>query len=724
MKIRILLIVGLFALAFTPLLVFMGLNLPRVLAHFRVAEENRQLLVIQKNAGEIAMEMKWRQESLRALSFNAGVVDLVRHTSGDIPRQVLRRRVGKMVAKWYQENPEVLAMRLFDRQGLEQYVMQRGSDGVLAVLPEREANPTRIPSLIALADQYSDSEVFSIGLNFVDGIGDEQYPVMQLGVGLVNMGEVVGVACLYLNISPMLQRYSGSLLQYSTDEHKYVPFTASVSSADNIYFPIETDLIEPRLVKDRDGQPQALIPFFVDGHLHDNVFLAYPINAGNTMVWVQKWQRQMIFLLGLVFLGVCLVAMKLSAVIDAFAQELFAAFHALLHNQTPLAFSWSGPKELKSLSRDLNSLSQQYIESLKAQEEMRLEIRKMERQLRQSQKMKALGLLAGGVAHDLNNILSGIISYPQLLLLQLPKDSELRAPIVEIQRSGERAAAVVADLLTVARGVASKKEQCELNWLCREYLESPECVVLKKHHPQVSCVSRFAPEELPVFCSPVHVKKALMNLVTNAAESIKEGGEIVISTRREQRGGKKGQKTGMLPIDYGVLQIQDNGPGIAEKDIEHIFEPFYSKKKMGRSGTGLGLTVVWNTMHDHDGEVQVTSSAAGGTCFELFFPLSQGGATGYVMKAEELDLQGNGERILVIDDEAQQRDLAVRILSVYGYQAESVASGEEAVEFVKHQESDLLLLDMIMDPGINGYETYRQILEIRPQQKAILVSGF
>ncbi|MBU0943980.1 MAG: response regulator [Proteobacteria bacterium] len=724
MRIRTLLIVGLIGLAFIPLLVSLSLNFPRVLTQFRIAEENRQLLLIQGNTREIGMEMKWYQDSLRILSFSPGAVELVSNTARFFPRRIVERRVGEMMVNWYQENPEVLSIRLFDRQGQECYALRRGSDGLLAVPPESDQSIDSLSSPIALADQHPEGGVFYSGFEWIEGVGGGMSPVVRLAVGLLDQGKAVGEACLYLDLSSLIKRYAGCLIQYNQEKQQATPLTAPGSFGADIELPPGADLVESRMITDRAGQSWALIPLFGSGHFPEHVLLVHPLKTGNTMVWVQKWRREMIILFSFLLLLVCLLAMKLAAVIDASFQELFRAVHSLLHKQQPLALSWSGPREVKSLSRNLNSLSQQYIESLRSQEKMMLETQKMERELRQSQKMKALGLLAGGVAHDLNNILSGIVSYPQLLLLQLSEDSELRTPIVEIQRSGERAAAVVADLLTVARGVASKKEWCDLNALTREYLESPECVVLQKNYAEVFWSRQFCPEELPVICSPVHVKKALMNLVTNAVESVKEGGQIVVSTRREQRVAEEGQETGLLVSDYAVLQVHDNGPGIEEKDLEHIFEPFYSKKKMGRSGTGIGLTVVWNTMSDHDGQVKVSSNEEG-SCFELYFPSYQGGERGQqVIRAAAEDLQGNGESILVIDDEPQQRDLATRILGVYGYRVESVASGEEAVEFLRHQACDLLLLDMIMDPGLNGYETYRQILQIRPQQMAIIVSGF
>ena len=721
MKIRTLLIIGLFSLAFTPLLLFVGLNMPRVLAQFNAAEENRQLLLIQGNAREIFMTMKWQQNSMKALSFNIGAVELVSKTSTNFPEQVIRKRLQKMVVQWYQDNPEVLAIRLFDRQGMEHFAVRRNADNLLTEFCE--SNNNTIPSpLIALAELHSKGEVFNAGFECIKDQDGGQRLVMRMGVGLQNEGKTVGAACLYFDLSSLLDQYAGYLIQYNREMRQYTPVNDPDKAVD-LEFPIESYPVNPIMVKDTNKKFWALIPFYADGHIHENVILVYPPEMGSTMIWVEKWRKQVLILFGLVLLTVCLIAVKLSSLIDCFLKELLASFQALLRKQQPVDLSWSRPEEMVHLSRDLNDLSKQYIESLRSQEVMTLETQKMENELRQSQKMKALGLLAGGVAHDLNNILSGIVSYPELLLLQLPGDSKLRHPIQQIQESGVRAAAVVADLLTVARGVASKKTSDDLNTLVSDYLGSPECKVLLTNHPDVSCCSDLFAGHLPLFCSPVHVKKVIMNLVTNGIESIRDNGQVIVSTRREQQIGQEWLETDQSTTGYAVLQVQDNGPGIEQKDLEHIFEPFYSKKQMGRSGTGLGLTVVWNTMNDHEGQVKVTSNEKG-TCFELFFPLHQSEEIDSVTPQVEQDMQGNGEHILVIDDEAQQRDLAARILSVYGYQVETASSGEEAVALMTNHDADLLLLDMIMDPGINGHETYRRILEIHPQQKAIIVSGF
>ncbi|MFW2365807.1 MAG: response regulator, partial [Desulforhopalus sp.] len=152
-------------------------------------------------------------------------------------------------------------------------------------------------------------------------------------------------------------------------------------------------------------------------------------------------------------------------------------------------------------------------------------------------------------------------------------------------------------------------------------------------------------------------------------------------------------------------------------------EPFYTKKFMGRSGTGLGLAVVWNVVQDHNGFIDV-STTTHGTKFDLFFPLTREEITKKDLSVPVDDLQGKGERILVIDDIKSQREITCRMLDAFNYVTDSAASGEQAVEYLRKNRVDLIVLDMIMEPGINGCETYQRILEVVPGQKAIIVSGF
>jgi PAS domain S-box-containing protein len=348
----------------------------------------------------------------------------------------------------------------------------------------------------------------------------------------------------------------------------------------------------------------------------------------------------------------------------------------------------------------------------------------LKERLVRSQKMESLGLLAGGVAHDLNNVLSGIVSYPDLLLMDLPEDSRLRKPILTIQKSGQKAAAIVEDLLTLARRGVSVTEVLNLNDIILDYLNSNEYHQLLNYYPALSIEKNFENALLNIKGSPIHLKKAIMNLVSNAAEAQPSGGKIVISTHNEYVDVSIKKYEEIIEGDYAVLEISDNGIGIANEDLSRIFEPFYSKKVMGRSGTGLGMSVVWGSIQDHNGYINIESKEGEGTTFYLYFPVTREKP----LKEKEFilieDYMGNNESILVVDDIEEQREIATGLLSRLNYSVSAVSSGEAALEYLKTNTADLLLLDMIMDPGVDGLDTFKKIIKYRPQQKAIIASGF
>jgi signal transduction histidine kinase/ActR/RegA family two-component response regulator len=350
-------------------------------------------------------------------------------------------------------------------------------------------------------------------------------------------------------------------------------------------------------------------------------------------------------------------------------------------------------------------------------------LRKSEEKLTRAKKMEALGLLAGGVAHDLNNVLSGIVSYPELLLLDLPKESKLRKPIETIQETGHRATAIVQDLLTVARGIAIAKEPLNLNAMVENFLLSPEFEKLNRFHPTVTIKTNLDTDLFNISGSDAHLGKVVMNLVSNAAEAIEGSGDVIISTLNRYVDRPIRGYDDVNVGEYGVLSVSDGGPGISPDDLERIFEPFYTKKVMGRSGTGLGLAVVWNVVQDLKGYLDVISDE-NGTTFELYFPTTREEVSDKDLSIPIKDYQGDGEKVLVVDDVESQREIACEMLNILGYKAKAVSSGEEAVEYLKENTVDLILLDMIMAPGINGRETYERILKIHPNQKAVIASGF
>ncbi len=344
--------------------------------------------------------------------------------------------------------------------------------------------------------------------------------------------------------------------------------------------------------------------------------------------------------------------------------------------------------------------------------------------LRRAEKMEALGTLAGGVAHDLNNVLGGIVSYPDLLLMDIPEDSPLKNPIETIKKSGEKAAAIVQDLLTLARRGISIMKPLNLNRIVETYLSSPEHAQILSYYPGVKIKVSLEDDLMDCKGSSVHLSKMVMNLISNAVEAMPDGGDIFI---------RSGNRYVDRPIEgyeeikegeYAVLEITDNGVGIDKKDMERIFEPFYTKKIMGRSGTGLGMAVVWGTVKDHNGYIEINSSPGMGTAFTIYLPVTREGIAAETSEVDIDKYRGNNETVLIVDDVDIQREIAERILGKLGYKAVSLSSGEEAVEYLQHNRVDLVILDMIMEPNMNGLETYKEIIKIHPGQKAVIASGY
>jgi PAS domain S-box-containing protein len=347
----------------------------------------------------------------------------------------------------------------------------------------------------------------------------------------------------------------------------------------------------------------------------------------------------------------------------------------------------------------------------------------LEAKLENARKLESLGTLAGGVAHDLNNILSGITSYPDLLLLDIDADSPLREPLLTIKNSGLKAAEIVQDLLTLARRGVAIKKPLSLNQVIGDFLASPEYRRLVGEASNVDLQTDLGGGIFNILGSAAHISKTVMNLVANAIEAMPAGGRVSMSTRDHYLDQPHVGFEVVPEGEYVVLAVSDTGIGMPAAELSMIFEPFYTKKVLGRSGTGLGMSVVWGTVKDHDGFIDIATQEGSGTRFTLYFPASR----------EEIesprsiyieDYFGKGESILIIDDARAQRALTARMMQRLGYAVTTAASGEEAVALINAGSYDLLILDMIMPPGMDGLETYQRIIDIVPDQRAIIASGY
>ena len=365
-----------------------------------------------------------------------------------------------------------------------------------------------------------------------------------------------------------------------------------------------------------------------------------------------------------------------------------------------------------------------FVRDITSQKQAVEEKRNLQERLNRAEKMEALGTLAGGVAHDLNNVLGIVVGYAELTLDSVDKESPLRHGLVNIFNGGQKAAAIVDDLLTLARRGVPVSSILNLNTIIANSQKSPELDNLLSQHPSVKIKTDLDPDLLNISGSSVHLGKSLYNLISNASEAMTKGGTLTIKTTNQYLDQPISGYDKIHEGDYVVLSVSDTGEGISESDMKRIFEPFYTKKIMGRSGTGLGLAVVWGTVKDHNGYINVHSEEGKGSTFTLYFPVTREEIPTEAATVAISEYMGQGESILIVDDIKEQRDLATDMLSKLNHKVSSVSSGEEAIKYLKDNQPDLIVLDMIMEPGMDGLDTYKSILKINPGQKVIIVSGF
>ncbi|MBF0509599.1 MAG: response regulator [Deltaproteobacteria bacterium] len=346
--------------------------------------------------------------------------------------------------------------------------------------------------------------------------------------------------------------------------------------------------------------------------------------------------------------------------------------------------------------------------------------RKLRAQLFQAQKMEAVGTLAGGVAHDFNNLIQAIKGYTQLLLLDKKNDDPEHEELTAIEQAARRAAELTQQLLTFSRKVEHKFRPVDLNQEVRQVKK-----LLSRTISKMIAIDLELAEDLKIAnADPAQIEQVLMNLAINAQDAMPDGGRIIISTKNVTL-DKTFCKTHaeVIPGDYVLIKMTDNGLGMDKNVQNHIFEPFYTTKGLGK-GTGLGLSVVYGIIKSHGGYIYCQSALNEGTIFDIYMP-----AIEQLKYTEEPDVkempQGGKETILIVDDEEFIRKFGEKMLRRFGYDVVSASNGHQAIEFYKlHAESiSLIILDLIM-PEMGGVRCLEEIMKINPQAKVIIASGF
>lgn len=348
------------------------------------------------------------------------------------------------------------------------------------------------------------------------------------------------------------------------------------------------------------------------------------------------------------------------------------------------------------------------------------ERKKLERQLLQAQKMEAIGQLAGGVAHDFNNILTAIINYAHILKLRLKDDEGSTGTIDKITSLSDRATNLTRGLLTFSRRQYFEFVPKNLN----DIVMNLENLLSQFVREDIKLRTKLFPEDLIIIADKTQIEQVIINLVTNARDAMHGRGEILIETDLVEVDESFISAQGFgSPGMYAVLSVSDTGMGMNEKTKTRIYDPFFSTKEIGK-GTGLGLAIVYGIIKQHNGHITLYSEPGRGTTFKIYFPKTSS-AVVEEQEAEFPVLTGHGETILVAEDEETVRDSMKNILEAFGYNVIIAEDGNEAVEQFKRnaEKVRLLILDVVM-PGLNGEEAFDTIHSINPEIRAIFTSGY
>lgn len=348
--------------------------------------------------------------------------------------------------------------------------------------------------------------------------------------------------------------------------------------------------------------------------------------------------------------------------------------------------------------------------------------KKLESELRQSQKMETVGLLAGGIAHDFNNLLTPILGYTDILLLGLREDVERSAKLQQIKQAAERARDLTRRLLTFSRKQLIELKTVDLGDLIRRF----EDILRRTIRENIGIEMRISPSLSRVRADAGQIEQALVNLSINAQDAMPEGGTLTIEARDiDLDESYTVLHPEIAPGSYVMLSVCDTGIGMDAQVIEHIFEPFYTTKELGK-GTGLGLSTVYGIVKQHGGSISVYSEKGHGSIFKVFLPrlYGEGERKDGPQPASDEVARGT-ETILVVEDDEMVRSLACSLLENLGYRVLSAENPDKSIELVKQHEEviNLLLTDVVM-PRMNGKDLYELLHRMRPDMKVIFMSGY
>ena len=378
-------------------------------------------------------------------------------------------------------------------------------------------------------------------------------------------------------------------------------------------------------------------------------------------------------------------------------------------------------EEVEELNTELKRTVLELQQEITEREQAEEALRHSEEQLLQSQKMEAIGRLAGGVAHDFNNLVTAMTGYSDLMLNKLDEQDPLRVNVYEIKNAGDRAAALTRQLLAFSRKQVLAPKVLSLN----AAVENMDSLLRRVIGEDVELQRSPSAELGNVRADPGQVEQVIVNLAVNARDAMPGGGKITIETGNLELGfTDDAPLIGMSPGSYVRLTVADTGCGMNKETLSQIFLPFFTTKPEGR-GTGLGLSTVFGIVKQSSGWIHVDSEPGRGTAFDIYFPRAEGVVETVETQRTEVEASGGTETILLVEDDRQIRELTRELLEMNGYEVFEAPEPTEALSVSEdHQGPIHLLLTDIVMPGMNGPDLYERISPRHPQMRVLFMSGY
>ncbi len=344
------------------------------------------------------------------------------------------------------------------------------------------------------------------------------------------------------------------------------------------------------------------------------------------------------------------------------------------------------------------------------------ETKQLQESAERAKRLETAGRIAGQVAHDFNNLLGPLVAYPDFIKNELPEGHLIIPLLNDMEHAALHMAEINQQLLALGRRGHYSQVPLNLNEIILQVTYQ-----MKPLPNELIIETNLYNNLMNIKAGPAQIHRVILNLLDNAKDAMRNIGRLTIKTENYYVDAVAGKYERIPKGEYVKLTISDNGCGISDESLSKIFDPFFTTKTTDKKrGSGLGLSVVDAVVKDHSGYIDFESTIGKGTSFYLYFPITRE----TVEDSISGEITGGTESILVIDDDKTQRDVTLKLLKNLGYESDAVESGEEAIELLKKSPYDLLLLDMVMPPGIDGAETYKRALAMNPSQKAVIVSGY